>query len=274
MPETERPKVFVHFLPSLVPPDALRGGVAVVLDVLRATTVMVHALASGCKAVIPCLEIEEARELAGTLPRESVVLAGERRGLPIEGFDLGNSPDAFTPEVCGGKTVVMTTTNGTRAILASLDAERILIAAFPNFAAIMQVLHLEWRDVHIVCAGTDGLISLEDSLLAGALAQHLKDMGALLSNDEAEITAGAWSKIHNSLWYKSGDPEAESNPLVRYLTRGRGGRRVLELGLDADLAAAARLNRSGHQLVAELLRDPIRIVASSNDAGLDRANRG
>lgn len=262
MPETEQPEVFVHFLPSLIPPGSLKGGVAVVVDVLRATTAMVHALAAGCEAVIPCGEIDEARREARRFPIGSALLAGERNGLPIEGFDLGNSPGSFTPALCRGKTVVMTTTNGTRAILASLEAERVLIGAFPNFAATVQALHLESRAVHLICAGTDGCISFEDSLLAGALAQHLKDMGAALRNDEAEIAAGAWSKIHNSLWFKSGDPDAESNPLVRYLSRGRGGRRVLELGLAADIEDAARLNRSGHQVTAELFRDPLRIVVS------------
>lgn len=266
MAETAQPEVFVHLLPSLIPPGALKGGVAVVVDVLRATTAMVHALASGCQAVIPCGEIDEARRVAREFPAGSALLAGEREGLPIEGFDLGNSPSSFTAEICRGKTLVMTTTNGTRAILASLEAERVLIGSFPNFAATVQALHLESRDVHVVCSGTDGCISFEDSLLAGAFAQHLKDMGAELRNDEAEIAAGAWSKIHNSLWFKSGDPDAESNPLVRYLRRGRGGRRVLELGLAADIDDAAYLNRSGHQLTTELLRDPLRIVTAHRDA--------
>lgn len=262
MPESDQPEVFVHLLPSLIPPGALKGSIAVVVDVLRATTAMVHALAAGCQAVIPCGEIEEARVVAERLAPGSALLAGERRGLPIEGFDLGNSPREFTAERCRDRTVVMTTTNGTRAILASLDAKRVVIGAFPNFAATVQLVHVQNCDVHIVCAGTDGGISYEDTLLAGAFAQHLKDMGASLQNDEAEIAAGVWLKVHNSLWFKSGDPDAESNPLVRYLARGRGGRRVLELGLGADIEDAAQLNRSHHHLAAELLRDPLRIVVS------------
>src|SRR3954463_3827431 len=219
----EPPLVYVHLLPDLIPPGALSGGVAVVVDVLRATTMMVHALSAGCVAVIPCGEVDEARRVAAGFPPGEALLAGERQGLPIDGFDLGNSPASFTPQVCRGKTLVMTTTNGTRAILASLDAQRVVIGAFANFAATVQLLHVQERDAHIICAGTDGLVSYEDTLLAGAFAQHLKDMGAELSNDEAEIAAGVWSKIHNSLWLRSGDRDAESNPLVRYLARGRGG---------------------------------------------------
>src|SRR3954469_23840669 len=164
----EPPLVYVHLLPDLTPPGALSGGVAVVVDVLRATTMMVHALSAGCVAVIPCGEVDEARDVAARYPKGEALLAGERQGVAIPGFDLGNSPGSCTPEVCRGKTLVMTTTNGTRAILACLDAERIIIGSFPNFAATAQILHSDERRVHIVCAGTDGQISYEDSLLAGA----------------------------------------------------------------------------------------------------------
>jgi len=92
----ERP-VLVHLLPSLAPPGTLAGGVAVVIDVLRATTVIVHALAAGCRAVVPCGEIDEAKRRAVQLRSAGKVLvAGERTGLPIPGFDLGNSPREYT----------------------------------------------------------------------------------------------------------------------------------------------------------------------------------
>jgi 2-phosphosulfolactate phosphatase len=181
--------------------------------------------------------------------------------LPIDGFDLGNSPGSCTPALCRGKTLVMTTTNGTRAILASLDAERVAIGAFPNFAATAQLLHADQRTIHIVCAGTDGFVSYEDSLLAGAFASHFKDMGGTLMNDEAEIVSGLWSKIDESIWLNNGDRSTPRNPLARYLARGRGGRRVTELGLTADIEAAAQLNSFAHQRAVELLRDPLRIVA-------------
>ena len=269
MSESERPWVHVHLLPALIPPGLLTGGVAVVIDVLRATTVMVHALAAGCEAVVPCLEIDEARQAAAALPAGSALLAGERQGLPIEGFDLGNSPRAFTRAVCRGKTLVMTTTNGTRAILACLDAERVVLGAFPNFAATVQILHDDERPVHIVCAGTDGRISYEDSLLAGAFARHLRDLGGTLVNDEAEMVAGLWARVEEAIWTRSGDLDQTKNPLVRYLIRGRGGRRVSELGLLDDLDASATLNSNAHHLTAELRRDPLRIVASRSATILD-----
>ncbi len=154
MSESDRPSVFVHLLPSLIPPGVLRGGIAVVVDVLRATTVMVQALASGCASIAPCGEIDEAKALAAALPAGTALLAGERQGLPIPGFEFGNSPGDFTPEVCRGKTLVMTTTNGTRAILVSLEADRVLVAAFSNLERTAAALRDDPRPIHLIFAGT------------------------------------------------------------------------------------------------------------------------
>ncbi len=255
--------ISVHLLPSLIPPGALHGGVAVVIDVLRASTMIVHALGAGCTAVMPCGEIDEARRLAATLPEGTSLLAGERHGVPIEGFNLGNSPGQCTPAVCRGRTMVITTTNGTRALLACLDGDPVLVGSFVNFAATSQRLLHEARPIHLVCAGTEGRVSYEDTLLAGAFARHFKNLDHRMANDEAEIAAGLWARVEDMIWFKSDRPvQAEdSTPLVRYLTRGQGGQRVVELGLIADIVEAGRLNRPDYQIVAELRRDPLRIVA-------------
>lgn len=255
MLDSNRTPVSVHLLPGLIPPGALRGGVAVVIDVLRATTTMVHALASGAVAVIPCGEIDEARRVASALPGGTALLAGERLGLPIAGFDLGNSPAAFTTEACGGKTLVMTTTNGTRAILASLEADRVVIGAFVNLRATAERLAGELgaggRPIHIVCAGTEGRISLEDSMLAGALASSLPAQSWDPANDEAIMVV--------ALWHEADSAKGERGRLAQILSRGRGGRNVLALGLEGDLVDAARIDR--FHLTAEICRDPLRIVA-------------
>src|SRR5206468_2766584 len=128
--------VFVHLTPDLAAPERLAGGVAVVVDVLRATTTIVHALAAGCGSVRPCAEIDEARALADSLPAGKVLLGGERDGKPLPGFDLSNSPRECTPAVCRGRTLVLTTTNGSRALLRAAAAERVLVAAFVNFSAV------------------------------------------------------------------------------------------------------------------------------------------
>jgi 2-phosphosulfolactate phosphatase len=271
MDSSERAKVYVHLLPELIPPGSLKAGVAVVVDVLRATTVMVQALASGCDAVIPCGEIDDAKAVAASLPPGTALLAGERQGLPIAGFDLGNSPGEFTPEVCQGKTVVITTTNGTRAILASLDAERVYIAAFANLGATSEDLSVQFykkdhgHAVHIICAGTEGNISLEDSLLAGALASgisgHCSDVALtpgladLFGNDEALLVVSQWLEVQRYL---------QTRPLWKLLRLGRGGRNVERIGRWIDIVDCAYTDR--FKLVAELDRgasnsELLRIVA-------------
>src|SRR5215471_6039661 len=115
MPEDR--DVLVHLLPCQAPPGRLAGGLAVVIDVLRATTTIVYALAAGARCVRPCAEVAEAQALAAEMRVGRVLLGGERGGEPLPGFDLGNSPREFTPRVCRGCTLVLTTTNGTRALL-------------------------------------------------------------------------------------------------------------------------------------------------------------
>jgi 2-phosphosulfolactate phosphatase len=257
----EHPHVYVHLQPKLIPHGALRGCVAVVVDVLRATTVMVHALAAGCAAVFPCGEIHEAREIASELPKGTALLAGERHGLPIPGFDLGNSPAEFTADVCHGKTLVMTTTNGTRAILASLEAERVYIASFGNLHATSDELSVQLlkkdhkHPVHIICAGTDGHTSLEDSLLAGALAGEIagvpgEDVANLFGNDEAFMAAFGWNDVHR---------HREKRSLKSVLCLGRGGKNLGAIGMGADIGTSSEID--DFPLVAMVERDPLRVVA-------------
>ena len=256
--------VSVHLLPALIPSGALRGGVAVVIDVLRASTTIAHALAHGCEAVIPCLEIDEARRIAADLPEGQALLGGERGGEPIAGFDLGNSPGDYSAKACCGKTLVMTTTNGTKALLACLEAESILVGAFVNFAATVQRLIHEERPIHVVCAGTEGQVSYEDSLLAGAFSSRFVDLDHELGNDQAEIVRGLWERVQENVWaYEDAKHRLGDEPLlIRHLRRGTGGRRVMELGLGADIELAATLNRDDCQVVVELVRDPLRLVVS------------
>src|SRR5262249_25946216 len=132
--------VLVHLLPSLAVPGRLNGGIAVVIDVLRASTTIIHALAAGCTCVRPCAEVEEARELAGEMRVGRALLGGERDGLRLPGFDLGNSPSEYTAKLCRGNTLVLTTTNGTRALLRAAEADRVLVAGFVNYSAVCEQL--------------------------------------------------------------------------------------------------------------------------------------
>ena len=144
----------VYELPTSVAPEELAGTTAVVIDVLRATTTILYALQAGASEVIPCLEIGDALKIAASLPRSQVVLGGERGGLPIDGFDLGNSPREYDPPAVAGKTVVMTTTNGTRAMDQCRIAESVLIGGFVNAAALADRLAARER-IALVCAGSE-----------------------------------------------------------------------------------------------------------------------
>jgi 2-phosphosulfolactate phosphatase len=153
--------------------------VCVVFDILRATTSMMAALANGAAAVLPVGEIEEALGIRRDWP--AVLLAGERDGLRIQAnltggidFDLGNSPREFAPETVRGRTIVMTTTNGTRALRSCLPAKQIFIGSFLGLKAIARWIQLQTPDhLMLVCSGTYEQASYEDTLAAGALCDRI-----------------------------------------------------------------------------------------------------
>ncbi len=243
MPSSHR--IDVYLLPVLVEPKQLAGNTVVVIDVLRATTTIIHALAAGAIQVVPCQEIDEARLLAAGEFPGSVVLGGERGGLPIPGFDLGNSPRDYTRECVGGKTVVFTTTNGTRALLRCKSARRVLIGAFVNLSAICRELTDE-PHVNLLCAGTDGHVTREDALFAGAVVSELSSpslgdgasrhpVAGYVLNDQAEIAADAWRSCIRDL--------TGANPLAQALRASRGGRNLIDTGQENDIDLAAQIDK-------------------------------
>jgi 2-phosphosulfolactate phosphatase len=153
--------------------DTVRGVDVVVVDVLRATTTIATALANGAAGVIPVAEPEDAIALGNRLGRDRVLLCGERHSLRIEGFDLDNSPASFTPQAVEGKTLLITTTNGTRALRAVATAASVRTAALVNRTAVADALVRENGDIVIVCAGEGNGFALEDALGAGALVDTL-----------------------------------------------------------------------------------------------------
>jgi 2-phosphosulfolactate phosphatase len=164
---------------SIADPDStIRGRFAVVIDTLRATTTIAAALAAGAACVLPVAEVEDAREAYKGYGAGEALLCGERGGNPIPGFHLGNSPLEYTPEAVRGKTLVMTTTNGTRAILAASGAARLSLGAMANASAVAAAAVASVLDVTIVCAGTKGFFTLEDILTAGAIVDAMGATGA------------------------------------------------------------------------------------------------
>ena len=174
-----------YFTVREVDPSHIDDATVVVIDVVRATTTILEALASGARTIFPTESTEEAVKLAASLGREDTILCGERRGAKIDGFDLGNSPREYLPHVVEGKKLVMSTTNGTRALRAAQEGGRVVLCAFTNLAAVAR--HVSEDDhVVILCAGPKS--SATSSPSQGALASVRKPSEGLLRLTAAGIS--------------------------------------------------------------------------------------
>ncbi|HEX8944857.1 MAG TPA: 2-phosphosulfolactate phosphatase [Gemmatimonadaceae bacterium] len=171
-------------------PFDVTGRLVAVIDVLRASSTIAAALSNGARAVIPLENSDDAVMTAKAFERSDVRLAGERKMLPIPGFDLGNSPGHFTREVVEGKTIIMTTTNGTPAIAAAQGARDVVIASYVNYTVVLAMMRAALRggaDVTLVCAGRDRQFSLEDAGCAGRYVYNVsKRMAGIELNDAAQ----------------------------------------------------------------------------------------
>jgi 2-phosphosulfolactate phosphatase len=248
-------------LPALKPRD-LRATACVVFDVLRATSTFVTALHNGAKAIIPVSEISDALAIkkaeGGRRKAEIILLGGERDGVRISAngidFDLGNSPREYTPEKVRGKTIVSTTTNGTRALRACAGAQTVLAASFLNLMATAEFLQRKnFENVLLVCAGTGENAALEDVLAAGALCEIVfTGKAAVKLSDSAEIARRTFA--------------AAKPNLAAAIGRSQNGRRLLAIPelrddvafclqrdifpviakMEADGAIRCQQNSSGH----------------------------
>ncbi|MCK4915026.1 MAG: 2-phosphosulfolactate phosphatase [Candidatus Eisenbacteria sp.] len=153
-----------------------KGKTVVVVDVLRASSTIVQACVSGVERIIPVATVEEAAKLLATLERKKTLLGGEREGIPIEGFDLGNSPLEYTSKVVTGKTLIFTTSNGTLAIARSASAREIVLGCFLNLSAVVtHVISSRAKKVAVLCAGDLGRLSLEDFVCGGHVVDRILD---------------------------------------------------------------------------------------------------
>ena len=220
-------------VPAEMPQD-LRPDAAVVIDVLRATTTIAWSLHNGAEAVQAFASLDDLRAAAAAWPADARLLLGERGGQMLEGFDLGNSPVAVTPERVAGKRLFMSTTNGTRALDRVREVPLLLTAALPNREAVAQrLLAKQPSHVAVVGSGWEGAYSLEDSLAAGALGHRLLELdptGSSAANDELTAAVSLWRQ-----WQS--EPEA----CLRTATHGQ---RLIRLGdHDADFRCCAGLDQ-------------------------------
>ncbi len=224
-------KLDVVFTPRGLTTAEVQGRTVFMVDVLRASTTICAALSHGARAIVPAPSTEEALRLAQTLGSDDVVLAGERNCKPIPGFALGNSPAEMKPEVVRGKTVVMTTTNGTPALLALQGAARVLVAGAVNLGVAGQRAREIWardRDLLILCAGRENHFALEDAYAAGRLVEAaLGGARGQKGLNDAALAALDLVRRYGRRW-------------ERPLLASRAGRELGELGMRDDVLAAAR----------------------------------
>ena len=222
----------VEVLPNAGSPllPYLEDKLVIVIDVLRATSTMVTALANGCQSIIPVISPEDAIERRLTLPGS--LLGGERNVLPIEGFDLGNSPFDYVPEKVGGKKVIITTTNGTRAIRDASAAPKIWMASFLNMQSIVLAVLRQFENsdklqgIVVFCVGTEKRFDLPDTLCAGMLIDGLGTNVTL--NDLGEAAR---------MLYRSSE-----NYLVDKIRNSVHGKKLISLGFERDVVYCSTPN--------------------------------
>jgi len=195
----------------------LENSIAVIIDIFRATSSICYGIHNGAKAIIPVSTIVECLSFSGN----GSLLAAERDGKVVDGFDFGNSPFSYTVEKVKDKTVVLTTTNGTRAIQLSQDAKKVVIGSFLNISSLCDWLDQQEDSVVLVCAGWKANFSLEDALFAGAVVEKLQDTFSI--HDDGAVAALDLYKCAKS-------------DLPKYLEKSSHSERLKNLNIGKDVA--------------------------------------
>lgn len=229
----------VCLTPALLDLYSIEDSIVVVIDVLRATSSIVYGIDNGARAIIPVAQVEDCLSYA----KDGFLLAAERNGEVVEGYDFGNSPFSYTREKVAGKTVVLTTTNGTKALyLARKRAYQVVIGSFLNLESLCSWLRVQDKNVLLLCAGWKDKFNLEDTLFAGAVVNELrKDFTQF---DDSCVAA-------EDLYLLA------KNDLRNYLHKSSHSHRLAELNIEEDVKFCLQLNicqaipvLSGDELVA------------------------
>jgi len=221
-------KLECYIVPSEVTEASLRGKIVVIVDVLRSCTTVAHALLNGAEKIIPAATVEAATKFMSSLDRGSTLLCGEREGKKVHGFDLGNSPLEYTRAIVEGKTLVFASTNGTKLMTKGQKAQEQLLCAFVNVGKVVERLRPEGPEPVIVCSGTNGQFSLEDTVCAGMVASRLGETlpGTWELNDGARAAITLFEKFGGDIY--------------RMLHDSSHGRYLLSLGFGLDIEVCAR----------------------------------
>ncbi|NLJ61324.1 MAG: 2-phosphosulfolactate phosphatase [Firmicutes bacterium] len=233
-------RIDVALVPQEIEGKNLEHITAIVIDVLRASTCIANAIANDCDGVIPTVSVEEAMDISKAYARDDYLLCGERKNEKIDGFDLGNSPSEYGRDRVQGKKLIMTTTNGTRAIRTAKTAPDVIIGGFWNISACCELAATLNRDILIVCAGQNGRFAMEDTICAGGFAKKLSALtGAVIEETDGCRTA--------RLLY-----ETLHERLEEALSESAHGRNLIKGGFGEDVKVAARTDYVG---VVPVFRD-------------------
>jgi len=214
----QRKHIEVCFTPSQYEYFKGEYEIVVVIDVLRATSAICAAFENGIKSIIPVATIEEAREYQ----KKGFLVGAERKGQIVEGFDFGNSPYSYMKEELKGKEVVLSTTNGTKALSIASDAPTVVVGSLLNLDAICQWLEEQNKNTLCLCSGWQDKFNLEDTICAGAISEYLLGTGKFKSDEDSSIAA---KYLYLSAWV---------NPLG-YLKSSSHRRRLKNLNLNDDI---------------------------------------
>jgi 2-phosphosulfolactate phosphatase len=224
-------RVNVLFSPVIADELYFTGKTVVVIDVLRASTTIVTALQNGAREIVPVATVEFGVKISGGMFGGQTLLGGERNTKKVEGFALGNSPLEYTPEIVSGKTIILYTTNGSKAIVKAKFSENLYICSYLNLGAVAEQLIRTGKDVEILCAGKSNTFSLEDSVCAGRLIRRVME-----KNNEIALTDTA--RVTMSL-----DDSFGKDPF-EMLKETEHGKLLLQNGFEDDLKYAAGVDTS------------------------------
>jgi len=214
----------VCLTPALLDLYAIEDSIVVVIDILRATSSIVYGIENGATAIIPVAQVEDCLNYSN----HGYLLAAERNGEVVQGYDFGNSPFSYTKEKVGGKTVVLTTTNGTKALhLARARAHQVVIGSFLNLKSLCDWLKLQNKNVLLLCAGWKDNFNLEDTLFAGAVVAELRK--EFTHFDDSSVAAEDLFQL-------------AKNDLRAYINKSSHSHRLAALNIEEDVKFCLQLN--------------------------------
>ena len=228
-------KIETVLSPALFPflPGGVEGKQVVVIDILRATTTMCVALDRGCDEMVAVAKVEEALAYR----QKGYLLAGEREGYKVEGFDFGNSPQEYDVVKVKGKKIVITTTNGTQALSMSRGADKVWVSSFYNLAATVAAIKAVGLPVVMFCSGWKNRFNMEDTLFAGAMVDLLEREGFEIEDDASRASLYLWR-------------EAKVD-LAGFLENANHVQRFKSMHAESDLEACLRLDIGSRAILAE-----------------------